>query len=95
MGKLFLFYQYTIIKLYSVVTENKETARKIKKKILWNDLYYFGKNCLRGVYHKLITVLVVCNLDGTMSRLAAKCRAETVEKKLYSADFQSKAIENS
>lgn len=32
MGKLFLFYQYTIIKLYSVVTENKETARKKKKK---------------------------------------------------------------
>lgn len=93
MGKLFLFYQYTIIKLYSAVTENKETARK--KKILWNDLCYFGKNCLRGVYHKLITVLVVCNLDGIMLRLAAKCRAETVEKKLYSADFQSKAIENS
>lgn len=91
MGKLFLFYQYTIIQLYSVVTENKETARK---KILWNDLYYFGKNCLRGVYHKLITVLVVCNLDGIMSRLAAKYWAETVEKNC-SADFQSTAIENS
>ena len=91
MGKLFLFYQYTIIQLYSVVTENKEAARK---KILWNDLYYFGKNCLRGVYHKLITVLVVCNLDGIMSRLAAKCWAETVEKNC-STDFQSTAIENS
>lgn len=46
-----------------------------------------------GAYHKLITVLVVCNLDGTMSRLAAKCRAETVEKKLYSAGSQSTTLE--
>lgn len=34
-----------------------------------------------------------CNLNGIMSRLAAKCRAETIEKKLYSAGSQSTALE--
>lgn len=52
-----------------------------------------GKKCLRGVYHDLTTVLVVCNLDGIMSRLAAKCRAETVEKKFYLIGSQSRDLE--
>jgi len=58
--------------------ENKETARK--KIMLWNDLDYLGKHCLRGVYQKLITVLVVCNLDGIISRLAEKCKAGLLKR---------------
>lgn len=61
--------------------------------MLWNDLYYFGKHCLRGVYNELTTVLVACSLDGIMSRLATKFRAETVEKKFYFVGSQSRDLE--
>lgn len=79
---------YTIIQC-----GNGEKRGLLKNNVLWNDIYYFGKNCLRGMYHELTTVLVACSLDGIMSRLAAKCRAETVEKNFYFVSSQSRDLE--